>query len=148
MTATPIPTRPPSSSEKILREKFAETIAGQSEQMDKLGQQLIALELAIPGLYATVLKLMSGDKATVAVNNAFYLTFACWFFALLLSLVSLIPRKWNVDPGIMKKDDFEQSATLGIEDFFLMTAQHKRRLLIASTLLFFIGVVSAAYTII
>ncbi len=147
MTEFPIPTRPPSSSDKVLREKFAESIAGQSEQMDKLGQQLIALELAIPGIYATVLKLMSGDKATLAVGNALYFTFACWFLALLITLVSLIPRKWIVNPDIMKIDAFERADELGIEDFFLRTAQYKRRLLIVSTLLFFVGVVSAAYSI-
>jgi hypothetical protein len=57
MTDTPIPTIPQSSSDKILRAKFAESISGQSDQMDKLGQLLITLELAIPGLYATVLNL-------------------------------------------------------------------------------------------
>jgi hypothetical protein len=147
MNDTPISTRRPSSSEKILQEKFAESVACQSEQMDKLGQQLIALELAIPGLYATVLKLMSGDKATLAISNALYLTFACWFFALLLTLISLIPRNWKVDPGMMKQDASSQSADLGIEDFFFKTAQYKRRLLIVSSLLFFVGVVSAAYTV-
>jgi hypothetical protein len=147
MNDSPISTRPPSSSEKILLEKFAESIAGQSEQMDRLGLQLISLELAIPGLYATVLKVMGGDQATVAIGRALYLTFGCWFLALLLTLISLIPRNWKVDPGIMKRDAFAQGADLGIEDFFFMTARYKRRLLIASSLLFFVGVVSAAYTV-
>ena len=65
MSNTAIPTRPPSNSDTLLREKFDESIAAQSEQMDKLGQQLITLELAIPGLYATVLKLISGEGTTL-----------------------------------------------------------------------------------
>jgi hypothetical protein len=146
MNETGIPTVPPTSGDKILQEKFAESIAGQSEQMDRLGQQLIALELAIPGLYATVLKLISGDKATIAVGGSLYLTFACWFLALLFTLISLIPRKLRVDPGMMKRDAFEQGPDLGIEDFFNVSARYKRRLLIASSLLFFAGVVSAAST--
>jgi hypothetical protein len=32
--------------------------------MDKLAQQLLALELAIPGLYAAVLKLIKGTIST------------------------------------------------------------------------------------
>lgn len=146
MNKTGIPTAPPSSGDKILLEKFAENIAGQSEQMDRLGQQLIALELAIPGLYATALKLISGDTATIAVGNSLYLTFACWFLALLLALLSLIPRKWRVDPGMMKRDALDHGADLGIEDFFYLSARYKRRLLIASSVLFFTGIVCAALT--
>ncbi len=115
--------------------------------MDKLGQLLITLELAIPGLYATVLKLMSGDKATLAISPALYVTFACWFFALLFTLISLIPRNWKVDPSIIKQDRSKQIAELGIEDFFHKTAQYKRRLLIVASLVFFVGVVSAAFAV-
>ena len=63
MSKSPLPTRPLSSDETVLRDKFAESIAGQSELMDKLGQQLLMLELAIPGLYATVLCRRLGRKA-------------------------------------------------------------------------------------
>jgi hypothetical protein len=70
MGETALPTRPPSKSESLLREKFAESVAGQSDLMDQLARQLITLELAIPGLYATVLKLTQGDKATVTVRGA------------------------------------------------------------------------------
>ncbi len=142
-----IPTRPPSSSEELFKEKFAESIAGQSELMDKLGQQLITLELAIPGLYATALKLMSGDKAILSNNPSLYITFACWFFALLCTLISLIPRKWKINRNIMKQDPSAETEELGIEDFFHKTAQYKRRLLIASVILFFIGVCSAVFTV-
>jgi hypothetical protein len=145
MTDTPIPTIPQSSSDKILRAKFAESISGQSDQMDKLGQLLITLELAIPGLYATVLKLISGDKAILTIGNVLYLTFACWFLALMFTLISLVPRNWKVNPSVMKQDEFLQSEEIGIEDFFYKTAQYKRRLLIVSSLLFFMGVVSAVY---
>lgn len=147
MNNKPIPTRAPSSHEKILKDKFAESIANQSENMDKLGQQLITLELAIPGLYATVLKLISGDKAILTANKGLYITFACWFFALLLTLISLIPRKWKVNGNIMKQDPSTKNRELGIEDFFYKTAQHKRRFIITSGLLFFAGIVSAVFTI-
>ncbi len=146
MDETPLLTKPLSSSDKILLEKFAQSIAGQSDLMDKIGQQLIALELAIPGLFATVLKLISGDKATLAMGKTLYLAFGCWLLALLLTLISLIPRKWRVNPEIMLRDTFDQRAELGIQDFFYKTAQYKRRLLIASSLLFFTGIMAAAYT--
>ncbi len=147
MNDKPIPTRPPSGTEKLLKEKFAESIAGQCEHMDKLGRQLITLELAIPGLYATALKLTSGGKATLSGSPGLYIAFACWFIALLFTLISLIPRRWRVNRNIMKQDPSIETQELGIEDFFHKTAQYKRRLLVTSSLLFFVGVYSAALTV-
>lgn len=52
--------------------------------MDKLGQQLITLELAIPGLYATVLEFTKGDAATTTRNLWLYFRWllipTCVFF--------------------------------------------------------------------
>ena len=141
-----IPTRPANSQENFLRQKFYESVVAQSDLMDKLGAQLLTLELAMPGLYATVVKLVSGDKATVQVNNAFYLAFACWLLALGLTLASITPRNWKVDPGILKQDPDKYGEGLGIEDFFCQSARYKRRLLVASSLLFFAGVFLAAFT--
>ncbi len=137
-------TRPPSEGENLLRNKFAESIAGQSELMDKLGQQLITLELAIPGLYATVLKFTQGDTATAARNQWLYLAFGCWFVALALTLASMVPRHWRVDPTILRQDPAQKNDMLGLEDFFYKSAQYKRWLLIPACVLFWLGVLSAA----
>ena len=134
------------SGEAFLREKFYTSIVTQSDLVDKLGGQLLTIELAIPGLYATVVKLVSGDKATVQVNGPFYLAFGCWLLALALTQASIIPKNWVVDPNILKQDPAKFTEALGIEDFFRQSAQYKRRLLIASSVLFFMGVFFAAYT--
>jgi hypothetical protein len=147
MSNQPISTRPLSDNEKLLRDKFYESIAAQSDLVDKLSEHLLTLELAIPGLYATVLKLISGDKATVTVNAALYVTFACWLLALSLTLIALTPKKWVVDSTVLKQDPKKFSEGLGIEDFFEQSAWHKRRLVVASSVLFFAGIVSAAFTI-
>ncbi len=55
MDETPIPTRPPSRQDQLLRDKLIEDIAGQSARMDDLARQIIALELAVPGIYGTEL---------------------------------------------------------------------------------------------
>lgn len=144
MNDQPIATRPPNSSEKLLRDKFMERYAAQSDRLDKLGQQLITLELAIPGLYATVLKLTQGDKVTVPADGWLYFTFACWFIALLLTLVSLIPRSWRVDAAILQRDPVQPDGPLGLEDFFYQSAQYKRRLLIPAILIFWLGIFGAA----
>lgn len=147
MSDQPISTRPLNDNEKLMRQKFYESIVAQSDLMDKLGERLLTLELAIPGLYATVLKLISGDKATVTVNPALYITFGCWLLALILTLAALTPKKWTVDPSILKQDPKKYTDSLGIEDFFVQSAMRKRRLAVASSILFFAGIFSAMFTI-
>lgn len=147
MSEKPISTRPLNDNEKLLREKFYESIVAQSDLMDKLSERLLTLELAIPGLYATALKLMRGDKAIVTINIALYVTFACWLLALILTLVALTPKKWKVDPAILKQDPKKFDQTIGIEDFFEQSALYKRRLVIASSVFFFAGIFSAVFTL-
>lgn len=140
-------TLPVNSSQTVLREEFAKSIAGQAALMDRFAQQLITIELAIPGIYAAILKLVAGDKATVAIDPWVYGAFACWFLALVLALVSLIPRTWNVDPTILKADTRAKGAALGLEDFYRKSAAYKRWLLIPSTLLFAAGVFCSAMSV-
>ncbi|OIN92869.1 MAG: hypothetical protein COS37_02955 [Anaerolineae bacterium CG03_land_8_20_14_0_80_58_20] len=147
MSDKPISTRPLSDNEKLMRQKFYESIVAQSDLMDKLSERLLTLELAIPGLYATAVKLISGDKATITVNAAFYITFGCWLLALALTLAALTPKKWRVDPAILKQDPKKMSDALGIEDFFERSANYKRGLVIASSILFFAGIFGAVFTI-
>lgn len=146
MSSKPISTRPLNDNEKLLREKFYESIVAQSDLMDKLSERLLTLELAIPGLYATILKLTRGDEATLTVNTELNFTFACWLLALILTLMALTPRKWVIDPTILKQDPKKFSEALGIEDFFEQSAIYKRRLITASSLIFFAGIVSAVLT--
>lgn len=148
MSDKPISIRPLTENEKLLREKLYVHITTQSDLIDKLSERLLTLELAIPSLYASVLKLVAGDKAIVTVNTAFYITFAFWLLALALTLAALIPKRWKVDPNVLRQDPIRMSKEgLGIEDYFEKSAQYKRGLLIASSVLFFAGVFSAAFTV-
>jgi hypothetical protein len=147
MNTSPISTRPILDHEKLLREKFYQNVTTQSDLMDKLSERLLTLELAIPGLFATVVKLMRGDKAMIAVNPAFYVTFICWLLALVLTLVALTPKEWKVDPTLLRQNPQKYSEGIGIEDFFERSARYKRRLIAASSILFFAGIIAAAFTI-
>jgi len=147
MANKPIATRPVSENENLLRKKFYESITEQSSLMDKLSERLLTLELGIPGLFATVVKLIRGDKATLTINAALYIAFACWLLALIFTLAALTPRKWEVDETILKQDPQKFSEVLGIEDFFEQSAIYKRRLVVASSILFFIGIFSAMFTL-
>jgi hypothetical protein len=57
---------PLSKADEILLECFVKDVAEQATRLDDLAKQLITLEIAIPGLYAAALKLVSGDQATLA----------------------------------------------------------------------------------
>ena len=142
-----IPTRPVGENENLLRKKFYENIAAQSDLMDKLGERLITLELAIPGLFAAVLKLTRGEDATLPVNTALNLAFAFWLAALTLTLIALTPKKWKVDEDLLKQDPEKFSEGMGIADFFEQSALYKRRLIVASSVLFFAGIFSAILTL-
>ena len=141
----PLTTRPPTKGEQILQAKFYEHLVAQSDLMDKIAAQLLTVELAVPGLYAAVLKLVQGDKATVPLNAPAVIAFALWLLALLLTLVSLFPRKWRVDTGLLRQAPGKMDEALGIEDFFHHTAAHKRNLLLAASVCFFFGIFAALF---
>jgi hypothetical protein len=134
--------RPPTQNdlETLYLTKYVEAIAAQSELMDKLGYQLITLELAIPGLYAAVLKLTEGDKATVDLNGWFVATFGFWLVALALTVWAVLPRFYRVDTEII---DGGTAESLGIKQFFNESAQFKRRRIIVAIATFWLGIISA-----
>lgn len=147
MAGKAIPTIPVSENQNLLRKKFYENIAAQSDLMDKLSERLLTLELAIPGLFATVLKLTRGEDAALPINAALNWAFVFWLAALILTLMALTPKKWTVDDTILKQDPKKFSEGLGIEDYFEQSALYKRRLAIASSVLFFAGIFSATLTL-
>jgi len=142
-----IQTRPVSDNENLLRKKFYENIADQSNLMDKLSERLLTLELGIPGLFATVVKLTRGDDATMTINTALNLAFLFWLAALIMTLLALFPRKYNVNPTILKQDPAKFSEGLGIEDYFEKSANYKRWLIVFSSMLFFAGIFSALFSL-
>lgn len=147
MDDQPLPTRAVNSNEDVLCKKFYESIAAQSELMDKLSERLFTLELAIPGLYAMALKLIHGDTAKIPLGTGLYLTFGLWLLALLATLLALMPKTWMVNTAVLKQDPNRFDEGMGIEDFFEQSAKYKRRLVIASSLLFFAGIFSAIFTL-
>ncbi|MCB1762590.1 MAG: hypothetical protein KDI27_05570 [Gammaproteobacteria bacterium] len=140
MEDQPIRTTPPNRRDLLIQEKYIEEIAAQAERLDALGRQLITLELAVPGLYATLFKLVSGEKATMMLNSSIYIAFVCWLLALVLSLWSLVPRTYTVDPRHLEGRNHCASNSISVMDFFYCSARFKRRLLIPSGLLLFAGV--------
>jgi hypothetical protein len=138
-------TVPVESGERLLRERFYERFASQAERLDQLGQQMITIELAIPGLYAAILKLLQGEEAVLRGGSLIWITFGCWFLALLLTFASLFPRNYRVDPTILKGDPTGLGSAMGLEAFFRKSAGYKRRLLIVAGLFFWGGIVGSLF---
>ena len=126
-----------SKYDELLLDNFAKDVAAQSTRLDDLAKQLITLNIAIPGLYATVLKFISGETAVVNDPVLLIITFAAWLLALDFALASLFPHPYTVDPDSPSE----------IETFFYRSAQHKRKLLAAASLLSFFGICFAVFSL-
>ena len=128
----PLQTRPVRPEERFMQERFSEAITDQSKLMDTLAQQLLLVELAILGLYATALKLISGtDKLDFSWGIAF--AFSCWIIALVCTVFAIIPRQYS---GINRNSPSD------IEAFFDRAAKRKLVLLVPSLFLFVVGTLS------
>lgn len=139
---------PPPKGDEELEKGFATIVVEQPKLLDELAKQLVTLTLAIPGLYATVLKLMGGEKGVLQSHSFVLGAFICWLVALMLSLWSLMPRKWQVDRQIVRREKpAAKGQPLSIEEFFLKIALYKRWLLIAASLFCFIGIALAGLSI-
>lgn len=126
-----------SKYDEALLDTFAKDVAAQATRLDDLAKQLITLNIAIPGLYATVLKFISGEKAVVNDPLLLLITFAAWLLALGFALASLFPQRYQVDPDSPSE----------IETFFYRSAQHKRKLLAAASLFSFFGICFAVFSL-
>lgn len=142
-TERPIPTLPLSHQDELLRDRLIDDLVAQSTRMDELARQLITVELAVPGLYVTVLRLVAGEKARIVADPGLYVALACWGIALVLALASLLPRSYVVDPSRLFGDD--RAVPLSITGYFDLSACFKRRLLIPSSGLFYAGICMAIW---
>lgn len=138
-----IQAEPPNFHDMELRKAFASSIVQQSSLMDSVAQQVLMIELAIPGLYATALQLTQGEDATVAVSRWLIGAFICWIIAIGLTLRALFPRDWNVDPDKIDSDPDGKSKKIGIKNFYRDSAVYKRRYLVASVIAFLLGIMAA-----
>lgn len=120
-----------------LQQEFAKDVAAQATRMDDLAKQLVTLGIAVPGIYAALLKLINGAKATVDDPVFLLLAFIAWLLALGLALVSLFPERQAVD----------QDSLTEIQAYFTRAARRKFKLLVAASLLQFFGICLAVLSL-
>ena len=126
-------TSPPGKEENMLQERFYDAVANQAALMDKLAQTLLTVELAIPGLYATTLKLVSG-KESLMLTCALIFAFLFWLIALATTLFAVIPKQYDVNTNEIRNSE------KSIETFFYKSARDKWHLLLFSITFFIAGV--------
>ncbi len=148
-------TQAPTSTDKLLREKFDEEIPQQSERMEELAKLLVTIELALPAIYTTALKLSYGRAAVTAQTTtaftpscALYAAFFLWFIALACSLTALFPRQYRVDRDIVRHaEEPSPNKALSIEAYFRQSARYKWRWVLVSCVSCFVGTISAVASI-
>ena len=136
--------RPLSPAGRILRERFFEGLADQSQPLDELARQMITVTLAVPGIYAAVLALLRGQSATLPAGRPLIVSFGCWLAALALSFAALFPRRYQVDTTVLRGESAAGDA-LSLEAFFHRAARRKYWLLVAAAVAFTAGVVVAVW---
>jgi hypothetical protein len=118
-------------------DSFAKDIAAQATHMDDLAKQLITLNLAIPGLYASILKLVNGDDAVLNNPWLLFITFGAWLLALGLAFVSLFPERYDIE-----SDNLTQ-----IQHYFYRSARRKFWLVGTASLFSFFGICFAVFSL-
>lgn len=105
--------------------------------MDSMGKQLLSLELAMVGIYATVLKLISGDTATLETGWSVGIAFLFWFMSVVATVLAIFPEEYKVDSSKMDE----------IKAYFYKSARKKAKMLIVSIVLFFTGIGVAVFSL-
>lgn len=145
----PTATHPASPRVDLLRSKFDEDIVNQAQRLAEVAKLMITVELAVPGLYATALKLIRGDQAMLGLGPAVYTAFFFWFIALVATLMTLVPKRYQVDRDIIRRSPPDEFALpLSIEAYFKKSAQHKYHAIVVSCVCFFAGIGAAVYSIV
>jgi hypothetical protein len=103
-------------------------VVEQPKLLDELGKQMVTLCLAIPGLFATVLKLTDGDDTVLPANRLVFWAFGCRLVPLVLNLASLVPVTRKVARQVPRRaQPAAKGQAMGIEEFFTNSARYKRR---------------------
>lgn len=133
----PESTAPLPKVDETLLECFAKDVAAQAARMDDLAKQLITLSIAVPGIFGATLKLVSGDKAITGQPLSLKVAFAFWLASLALSLWSLRPNKYEIDPESLTE----------INNYFSESAAQKLFLLSCACICCFFGISLAVFSI-
>ncbi|MCP4117624.1 MAG: hypothetical protein GY737_19950 [Desulfobacteraceae bacterium] len=130
-------TAPLSKTDETLLVNFANDFAAQAARLDDLAKQLITLCIAVPSVYAAVLKLVAGSKAVMPRMDLTCFAMVAWLLALGLSLASLLPERHEIDPDSLTE----------IRNYFSESARRKYLFLCCACIFSFLGITLAIFSI-
>ena len=134
--------QPPQPADEALLKAYHDAVIKQVDLYVDLAKELLKLELAIPGLYAAALKLVTNQSPAASLVAA---AFGFWLLALVATLRALFPRRYVVlHDAVQRVSRAKSKGPFTIEEFLQQSAQDKRRLLLWAIPLFFIGIALAA----
>lgn len=133
----PVEGQPLSLFDEALMDAFAKDVGAQANRMDDLAKQLVVLNLAIPGLFAAALKLMSGDAGKLGNLWVLVFAFLAWMMSLGIAFVSLLPEKYLVDPNDLD----------AIQKYFTQATRRKFGQLVAAVMLSFFGICFGVFSV-
>ena len=142
MTTEILDGQPPQPADEVLIKAYHDAVIKQADLYVDLAKELLKLELAIPGIYAAALKLVTDQSPYVSLVAA---AFGFWLLALVATLRALFPHRYAVlHDAVQRVDRAGSDGPLTIEEFLQQSAQDKRRLLQWAIPLFFTGIAVAA----
>lgn len=127
---------------QVLRQAWEEEIIKQSDRFDDLAKELLKLELGIPALFVTLIKLAMGSQP-IAFDWWIASAFLLWLSALALTLWALFPKKEKVYSDLIDSDENTPKGALTIRGFYEKSARRKFWALLISSVSFFAGFVVA-----
>lgn len=132
-----------------LQEGFSKDFLGQSARLLDTAKSLLTLQIAIPGLYAALLKMFSGNDATILQSD--YLgalliagSFLFWLVGLGFSLFALKPDKYLVNPFVLSRTSNSEGANStfsGLLEMYQNSASRKYKLIVFSSAFTMLGLI-------
>jgi hypothetical protein len=126
-----------SKFDEAIIDSFAKDLVGQAMRMDELAKYVITINLAIPGLYAAVLKFNKGGDAVVSDISVLVMTFSAWLLACAFAFLALLPERYA-----LAQDDLSS-----MQAYFTKTAQRKYRLILIASVCSLFGMAFAIFGI-
>ena len=134
--------QPPQPADEALLKAYHDAVIKQADLYVDLAKEMLKLELAIPGIDAAALKLVTNPPPNALLVAT---AFGFWLLALVATLRALFPHRYAVlHNAVQRVGRAESDGPLTIEEFLQQSAQDKRRLLLWAIPLFFIGIAAAA----
>ena len=118
---------------EFLQESINKDLVEQANRLAETAKSLLTLQLAIPSVFAIMLKLLEGSKATLAHTDYFAVAlilgaFLSWVMALGFTLFALRPDPYQVNPLVVSREvegESEKQQALSLLEFYQQSAARK-----------------------